>query len=600
MSMHTIYIEVSDEITTVIERLKKAPEDSVVLVVPKGAILLQSIVNLKLAKRAAEEVSKKMVLVSTDKTGRNLATQLGIPVATTEKDAEQALAGTLPAAETAAAEDAATVIAGVRIHRYYDEKGGETEEESAAPAQKPAADPIIIPKTMMQEQPTAPAAPVPEPEPLQRSVIDEPIPSAPVSDPVSPLSEEPPLETPVEPPSEPPVIPASLAAAALSKPPALPRNRKLLYFSLVLAGLLVIAVGAISFLFLPITQATLSVPAEAWTKDLDFTASTTLTAVSEDNKTVPAELLTGQASDKLSFKATGTKKVGDAAKGTARLFNSDSSDQQVLPSGSGLTANGRNFTTNAAAIVPGARVQGGKLVPGQVDVAITATEVGSESNLSDVSATVNVASPKLFGQIISTTGGSSKDVTIVSATDVANAKNSLTQRVKDACVANLNDQLKNRDPRSDEKADKFTFTDFTVSVAVGAEATDAEVTGKGTLKRLVADYPQIHTAVETRIMADASAAQKVLIEGADVNSFTVNADGTQATFTVHATGKNSAIIPMASLISGLAGRSEADGKALVNSTIANSTLTVTYKPSWWPVKRFPTFTKLLHLSVTYD
>ncbi len=74
------YIDADEEITSVIDKMKGAEAGTLLLVVPKGASLLQSIVNLKLLKKEADEKGKNIAFVTTDPVGRNLAGQVGIPV----------------------------------------------------------------------------------------------------------------------------------------------------------------------------------------------------------------------------------------------------------------------------------------------------------------------------------------------------------------------------------------------------------------------------------------------------------------------------------------------------------------------------------------
>jgi hypothetical protein len=80
MDTKTIYIEIDEELTSLIDRFKRAKEANIVVVVPKRAVLLQSVVNLKLLKSQAEKFGKELSLVTTDKTGRNLASQVGLTV----------------------------------------------------------------------------------------------------------------------------------------------------------------------------------------------------------------------------------------------------------------------------------------------------------------------------------------------------------------------------------------------------------------------------------------------------------------------------------------------------------------------------------------
>lgn len=75
---HIAYIDSDEEIISVIGRLRKIAEPDVFFVVPKRAIFLQSLVNLRLLEREAKKCGKRLVLVSPDETARALAAKAGI------------------------------------------------------------------------------------------------------------------------------------------------------------------------------------------------------------------------------------------------------------------------------------------------------------------------------------------------------------------------------------------------------------------------------------------------------------------------------------------------------------------------------------------
>jgi len=75
-----IYLESDEEITSVLDKLKQTEEKSIILVIPSGATLLQSLVNLKLLSKKANELKKEIALVTSDKIGRNLASLAGLSV----------------------------------------------------------------------------------------------------------------------------------------------------------------------------------------------------------------------------------------------------------------------------------------------------------------------------------------------------------------------------------------------------------------------------------------------------------------------------------------------------------------------------------------
>ncbi|MFA6973381.1 MAG: hypothetical protein WC238_01400 [Parcubacteria group bacterium] len=79
--MHqTFYIDIDEEITSIVERLRKAQSTEIIIVVPKRALLIQSIVNLKLLKKEADNLQKELVIVTQDKLGKLLIEKTGIPV----------------------------------------------------------------------------------------------------------------------------------------------------------------------------------------------------------------------------------------------------------------------------------------------------------------------------------------------------------------------------------------------------------------------------------------------------------------------------------------------------------------------------------------
>lgn len=75
-----LYIEIDDEITAIYDRLRQMRLKNLYLVVPKRAVLFQSIVNLKILKRKAEELGKNIYIVTNDNNGIHLASKIGLPV----------------------------------------------------------------------------------------------------------------------------------------------------------------------------------------------------------------------------------------------------------------------------------------------------------------------------------------------------------------------------------------------------------------------------------------------------------------------------------------------------------------------------------------
>lgn len=89
----TFYIDSDEEISSVIERLRKSLAAENFFVLPKRALVLQSIVNLKLLRREADKMKKSVVIVTQDELSANMATRAGLPVRSSMEGLEPAVIG---------------------------------------------------------------------------------------------------------------------------------------------------------------------------------------------------------------------------------------------------------------------------------------------------------------------------------------------------------------------------------------------------------------------------------------------------------------------------------------------------------------------------
>lgn len=81
MKKDVIYIDIEDDITAIIEKLKGSKAKIVALVPPKRSTVLSGAVNTKLLKRAAEDAGKRVVLITNDAALLTIAGGLGLHAA---------------------------------------------------------------------------------------------------------------------------------------------------------------------------------------------------------------------------------------------------------------------------------------------------------------------------------------------------------------------------------------------------------------------------------------------------------------------------------------------------------------------------------------
>ncbi len=79
-SKKVIYAEIDDEVTAIYDKLHAIGSKQIYIVVPERSILFQSVVNLKILKRKAEDDEKEVFLITNDKNGIHLAQKVGIIV----------------------------------------------------------------------------------------------------------------------------------------------------------------------------------------------------------------------------------------------------------------------------------------------------------------------------------------------------------------------------------------------------------------------------------------------------------------------------------------------------------------------------------------
>jgi hypothetical protein len=625
--MQPIYVELGDEVTTIIERIGESEEGSLALVVPKGAVVLQSIVNLKLIRKAAADHGKELVLVTTDKIGRNLAEQIGL-TAFSKFDPNQMEEGK---EDIDPVTNEPRVIAGVKIHRYYDEENdlAENEEENAI-------EPIIPKQLLRNEQPTkntptkeessdkiegeirtsiSPAESETPPETVGETIPEKSPQNTPgkvVEEVTAPVVEAAPLnrvEAPmatnenVAPDGEPTITRKNFKAVDKGANPHLAKNwrRSWVSYGIFLLCLILVAGTGLAFTFLPKSTLAITIPADKWEKTLTITTKPVGQTAAANEVSVLA--LSAELTDTLTAKATGTKETGNKATGSTRLYN-DLGTTTSLPAGARILANGQYFTTNVDATIPAATAKvesDGSIVkiPGSTTVAITAEAPGPSSNLGDTAGTIVAPTTQAYARIVSTTGGTSNLVGVVTQADIDTAKAGLTKQLQDKLHDQLTTQSQGHDYIYDPTADIFTLDSFTASVQANTQADTVQVSAKGTMKRLVIDRDAVKNAANSQIQKENTPNNELVLQTVTLATVSIVADK-DSTIRVTANGTSHPLVSSATILAKLAGHNSSEAIAIAQGLATNARGTVTFQPSWWPRQRFPLSTKFVTIKIVYE
>ncbi|NTW61394.1 hypothetical protein HGB24_01730 [Candidatus Saccharibacteria bacterium] len=382
MTKDIIYIDIEDDITAIIGKVKASREKIIALVPPKRIGALQSVVNLRLLKKKAEEIDKKIVLITNNQSLIALATNVKIPVAKNLQSKPEI--AEIPALEIDEGDD---VIDGAQLP-----VGELARTADSGPEQKSVEDAVETIDVEAEE-----LTPL---KSVNRFDTDD-----------------------------------SYKSSKKSKPkvPDFSRFRKKLILGVVFGGLLTallvwamtIAPSAKIIITAKTTKAPVSLAVTLnGTNPTDITKGTIQTITKTLKKDISVD-----------FTATGNKKLGDKSTGTMTLSNADSSDAIYIPAGSILSSGNYDFVTNSAVNVPGARIVSGHIVAGSVNVAVTAANIGADYNLPAGAYDSSISGITALGSAMS--GGSSHDAIVVTADDIQKA----TEALKNVSTSDVKKQL---------------------------------------------------------------------------------------------------------------------------------------------------------------
>lgn len=256
------------------------------------------------------------------------------------------------------------------------------------------------------------------------------------------------------------------------------KGKKVIFIPVVIVVLLIL--GFFLFIFDSSATVTLSVKPDISEKNQSVTFSTT-SPTDVKNNIIAAEFVSIDEDGVIETAATGTKAIGDKAKGTVTIF-SQLSDSQTLSKGTVIKSpNGLSFTIDSNVTVNsvGSHSADQAVTPSTVNANVTAAEIGKEGNLP--SGTKFIIAGFTTSDLVakndnSFSGGTSKSITVISKDDVAKLLTDLPKKLEDKAKNDILGKL------SADKTMLPNFVSETVSKKdfnkdVGDEASKVTLTG---------------------------------------------------------------------------------------------------------------------------
>ncbi len=488
MNKDVIYIDVDDDVTAIIGKIKKAKEKIVALVPPKRAGALQSAVNLRLLERMAKTDKKQIVLITSNVALIALAANAKIPVAKNLQSKPE-----LAEVPAIIVDDGDDIIDGSELPVGDHANTVKVKDGTKVGAASAARSEAIDTTDLDIDGETATAA----------TVIAKTAPKK---------------------------------AKNRPKIPNFDSFRKKLFFGIG-GGVALVALLIWMFVFAPaasviITASTSPQPVSAnvklgGTAATDFKSGVVTSVSQQEKKDVVVE-----------FEATGQKDVGEKATGAARISKL-AQEAYGVPAGTRLTgAGGKVFVTDAAVTIPAATACFPSFCAGSVNVDVTASASGTDYN--NVSGGVTGPDGITGSFQGSTSGGTSKISKVVSASDIERAQGQL--------IGQSTDEEKKALTKKFTNGEIVIDSSFVVerAAAVSAPAVDQEA-ADGKAKLTVATTFTIQAvpkseldsylkaSLESKINKDEQKIYSTGIDKASLSNF--RKDGESLLATVNATGR---------------------------------------------------------------
>lgn len=524
MNKDVIYIDVEDDITAIINKVKSSGEKIIALVPPKRIGVLQSAVNLRLLQRAATSSDKRLVLITNNTALMSLAASAAIPVAKNLQSKPEL-------AEISALEidDGDDVIDGKDL----------PVGEHAASSGVVSPDEVILDEA-----------------------VDE-------------------IEA--EPSAKKPVAPRKSAKKG-AKVPNFNTFRKKLVLGFA-AGIALIFFLVWAVVIAPHATVVIAARTSSSSVNTDVLVADNV-STSTEKSTLKAVIASQSDDISEEFTPTGTKNAGNKASGTVNISNQSLSATSIAAGTRLATSGGLVFVTNEEATIPASTVGPGcfpTACPGSTTVGVTAAEAGAKYNAAsgNLSGAPNNASASLTGP---TSGGTDKIVKVVTQADIVKAKQALVDKKTDDIKQDLKKEFEG-EVISLEDTFQVDYGKVTSSPSAGSEASGgkASLTGEVVYKMYGVEKSELDDflkqTLETKL--DESSSQRIYDSGASKAQFQdVSKKDNGAEATLVATGHIGPKIDESDIKERAKGKKFGDIQADIQSIQGVKSVDVKFFPFW--------------------
>lgn len=277
------------------------------------------------------------------------------------------------------------------------------------------------------------------------------------------------------------------AQASAVTPPV--KHKRKYKIALIVLPALIAAGFVVAWYFLPKADVVIVVSPKNLNENETIVLDTEITSPDVANMLFPVQKISVDVSGERTKGTTGTKTVGERARGVVVIRNGTSSEEDFKAGSILATGSGLKYEIDKAVTVPEAQ---SPTTPGTVSVEATAVEFGADYNIAEDESLSVANYPKSeIDAVVSEafSGGSSRQIQAVSSSDRDSLKKDLEAELRSQAISQLEGMVQNARFIRDTVSVKINSEDF--SAASGEEADSLSLTMSVTASGLVLPEDQV-------------------------------------------------------------------------------------------------------------
>ncbi len=311
------------------------------------------------------------------------------------------------------------------------------------------------------------------------------------------------------------------------------------------------------------------------------------------------------------FQSSGTIIKEEKASGLIRVYNEYSTAPQTLIAATRfVSSDGKVFRTPVSVTIPGGYQEGGRFVPGEIDIEVVADESGPQYNIGPTTFSIPGFAgtdryTKFYAKSFqSMSGGRQEETPKIIEADLVEAEKKTIEAAKVKCREELSDKFISRPELTEfyyfsEEIETEILDKFSLSLA-GEEKKDFTYQVKAVCRTLSFKENHLKNYAREAIKAEILEEEQLLDESLEINYLDRKVDLAEnyVDLSIQISALIHSKIDFDQLQHALAGHSLNESQALLESQPQITRARIDFRPFW--LRKFPRDPDRAHFSLRFD